>query len=253
MLILVLAVTAGLLWLRQGVSETADSLARTLSGGRTPTVAGIALTRPLPAPVSPAGSGGYTYLIERNGLPARYNPCRTIDVVMNGEAAPPGAEAMLLSALARVSAATGLQFSFEGWTDEPATDDRPAMDEARYGDRWSPVLVAWTTPDRSPALDGEIAGIGGSVAVTTTSGAPVYVSGQVHLDGPQAADILSARNGAAGVEAIVVHELAHVVGLGHVDDPTQLMAGRNSGQFDFGVGDLRGLAVLGQGSCTSAV
>jgi hypothetical protein len=251
LLVLVLAITGGLLWLRQGVSETADSLARTIAGGRTPTIAGIALSRPLPPPTSPSGSGGFTYLIERGGAPARYNPCSTIHVVMNAEAAPPGAEGYLRSALARLSAATGLQFAYDGLTDEPAQDDRPAMDDRRYGNRWSPVLVAWTTPARVPRLEGATAGVGGSMAYGLPGGSLVYVSGEVQLDGPQATGILQERNGPAAVEAVVLHELAHVVGLGHVDDPRQLMAPVNTGQLDFGQGDLRGLAILGRGSCTS--
>ncbi len=251
MLVVVLIVTAGLLWLRKGVSDTADSLARIIASGQTPTIAGIALSRPLPAPVSPGGSGGYTFLIERGGVPARYNPCRTIHVVMNAEAAPPDAEAYLRSALSRVSAASGLQFVYDGLTDELASDERQAIDQARYGDRWSPVLVAWTTPSRSPSLEGSVAGIGGSMAIGTPVGTPVYVSGEVQLDGPQALDILREPNGPAALEAVVLHELAHVVGLGHVDDPRQLMAPTNTGQLDFGPGDLRGLAVLGRGSCTS--
>jgi hypothetical protein len=251
LLAVVLVVTAGLVWLRQGVSETADSLARTLTGGRMPTVSGIAVSRPLPPPTSPGGSGGYTFLIERNGLPARYNPCRTIHVVMSTEAAPPGAEGYVRAGLGRLSAATGLQFAYDGLTDEPARDGRPAMDESRYGNRWSPVLVAWTTPARAPRLEGAVAGIGGSTAYAGPGGAPVYVSGEVQLDGPQADGILREPGGAAAVEAVVLHELAHVVGLGHVDDPRQLMAPTNTGQLDFGPGDLRGLAILGQGSCAS--
>lgn len=46
-----------------------------------------------------------------------------------------------------------------------------------------------------------------------------------------------------------MHELAHVLGLDHVDDPTQLMHEENTGQFDFGDGDLAGLALLGTGAC----
>lgn len=249
MLIVVLVVTGGLLWLRKGVSETADSLARTLTGGRTPTIVGISPFRPLPAPVAAGGSGGYTFLIDRNGLPARYNPCRTIHVVMSPEAAPPGAEAILGAALARISSASGLQFAYDGLTDEVAQEDRPATDVARYGDRWSPVLVAWTTPARSPRLEGTVAGIGGSLARQAPSGTLVYVTGGVHLDGPQLSEVLAERGGEAAVEAVVLHELAHVVGLGHVSDSSQLMDATNTGQRDFGDGDLRGLAILGQGSC----
>ena len=38
-----------------------------------------------------------------------------------------------------------------------------------------------------------------------------------------------------------MHELGHVVGLGHVDDPCELMNADNKGRTSFGSGDLRGL------------
>lgn len=46
-----------------------------------------------------------------------------------------------------------------------------------------------------------------------------------------------------------MHELAHVVGLDHVDDPTQLMNPEGTGVTEFAAGDLAGLAVLGGGQC----
>lgn len=47
----------------------------------------------------------------------------------------------------------------------------------------------------------------------------------------------------------MLHEIAHVVGLSHVDEPTELMAATNSGQIDFGPGDREGLARLGSLPC----
>ena len=50
----------------------------------------------------------------------------------------------------------------------------------------------------------------------------VYVTGQVVLDGPQIDDLLDRPGGLAQARAIVMHELAHLVGLDHVNDPSQL-------------------------------
>ena len=49
--------------------------------------------------------------------------------------------------------------------------------------------------------------------------------------------------------AIVVHELAHVLGLDHVDDPDELMHPVTASRTGLGPGDLQGLALLGQAAC----
>ncbi|MBD9697901.1 matrixin family metalloprotease [Flavimobilis sp. GY10621] len=49
---------------------------------------------------------------------------------------------------------------------------------------------------------------------------------------------------------MVLHELAHVLGLGHVDAADQVMAPDLDDSLpDLGAGDLTGLARLGQGAC----
>ena len=74
------------------------------------------------------------------------------------------------------------------------------------------------------------------------------VSGQIALDVDVLTDLV-ARGHADQAQAIMMHELGHVVGLDHVQDTTQLMYPRNLGLTAFGPGDLEGLAVLGNGVC----
>jgi hypothetical protein len=78
-----------------------------------------------------------------------------------------------------------------------------------------------------------------------------YVSGVVHLDGPTFTDIQREPGGEARARAIIMHELAHLVGLAHVADPEQLMYNDNVGKTAFGLGDLEGLRKLGSGRCFS--
>jgi hypothetical protein len=138
----------------------------------------------------------------------------------------------------------------DGRTDEQPGRDRPLRDPQRYGRGWSPVLVAWTTPEQVPGLAGRVAGLGGSSRVVDDlSGRSTYVTGTVSLDAPALAATLARPGGAALVRAVVLHELGHVVGLAHVDDARELMYRDNVGQTSFGSGDLAGLAALGRGRC----
>ena len=131
-----------------------------------------------------------------------------------------------------------------------AVEHRPSRQQDRYGDRWAPVLLAWTTPEQDPRLRGDTAGIAGSVPESTgMSGDLRYVTGIVVLDAPQFRDLLRQVAGWERARAIVMHELGHLVGLAHVEDPLELMGERNMIPLEFGPGDLQGLATLGNGSC----
>ena len=78
----------------------------------------------------------------------------------------------------------------------------------------------------------------------------VYETGSVTLDTADFRTVLSRPDGVASARAIVQHELGHLVGLDHVDDPAQLMHGKNSGLVtDYRAGELQGLAALGSGEC----
>jgi hypothetical protein len=187
------------------------------------------------------------------GDPVRWDPCRPIHVVVNSADAPAGADKLLRNGLAEVSRDTGLRFVLEGPTDEAASSNRPPTDRARYGNRWSPVLVAWANPQTVPELAGPVAGLAGPVgAPYSTPTERHWVSGTVYLDGPAFSEVLARPgNGWWQAQAIVLHELGHLVGLAHVNDTSQLMAPSNSGQLMFAAGDLEGLRHLGGGPCFS--
>jgi hypothetical protein len=204
---------------------------------------------PLPPP---PGGGAYTFIsTQTDGVsPVAYDPCRPLHYVVRPDGAPAGGEEAITAAIARISEVTGLQFIADGWTDEPTTLDRPIFQAARYGDRWAPVLIAWESDVQNPALAGDIVGEGGSTAVSRGDGPQVLVTGTVSLDAGQFPQILHRRNGTAIARAIVLHELGHLVGLGHVDDDQQLMYPETRGDVvDFAAGDLTGLAAVGSGRC----
>ncbi|GIG30745.1 matrixin family metalloprotease [Cellulomonas marina] len=207
-----------------------------------------------PPPV-PATGGAHAFLETRpDGSPVAYDPCRPLHWVVNAVGAPSGADELVAEAVARIAAATGLRFVADGATDEPPAPARPSFQPERYGDRWAPVLVAWVTPDDASPLAGDVAGLGGSTAFGLDGGPLVWVTGQVQLDAPQLAEAWAGPGGRDLVLAVVTHELAHVVGLDHVDDPGQLMyAPTRAGVTDLADGDRAGLAALGTGPCAPEV
>lgn len=201
----------------------------------------------------PASTGSHAYALQKSPDPgqpfAAYDPCRPVHYVVRPDNAPPGADQMIREAVAKVSAATGLRFVYDGPTSEAPSEDRETYQPDLYGKRWAPVLIAWSTPAESPDLAGDVDGLGGSGYAYTEGKPYVLEAGQVALDAPDFADILQWQDGHRYARAVIMHELAHVVGLDHVDDPTQLMNPEGTGVTEFAAGDLAGLAVLGGGKC----
>ncbi len=78
----------------------------------------------------------------------------------------------------------------------------------------------------------------------------VYVTGSLLLDGPQLEESLRVVGGRDQVLSVLLHELGHVIGLGHVEDPAELMHPEGQpGAAGYGPGDRAGLARLGAGAC----
>lgn len=199
--------------------------------------------------VTAAAKTDYTFTRTEDGEPVRYDPCEAVHYVIREANAPAGGDKMIQDAVAKTVRATGLVFVYDGTTTESPSADRDKYQPGRYGDRWAPVLISWTTPDEMPSFIGDVARFGGSSPVQAGQAPWVYVSGQVQLDGP-AAQKLIAQGSSSEVEAILLHELGHVVGLGHSSNKQDLMYRSTDGTVTgFGPGDLAGLALLGNGPC----
>ena len=210
------------------------------------------LGTPVPAP-SPGGTHLFVGLQDDGEQPVAYDPCRPVHYVIRPENAPPGGEALVHEAFARVSGVTGLHFVYDGATDESAWEDRASFQPDRYGDRWAPVLVSWQTETENVELAGDVAGLAGSAIVEAPGGPRVFVTGVVGLDAAAFDGMLADPARVSGARAVVLHELAHLVGLAHVADPDELMYPTTSTVLDFGIGDLTGLSQLGGGECVPTV
>lgn len=232
-LLLIAALVAVYLW-QQGDSTT-DLIPRGLS---EPAALRVTTDR---------GPGSYRFaLVRDDGTPVRWNPCEPVRYVVNASEAPyPTAVDDVRTALRRVTDASGIAFEFAGETDEaPDPEREPVL--ARYGgDRWAPVLVAWTDPGRVPELGGTVVG---SAQTIPAGREAVYVSGAIYLDATERLRSGFGTGGSWGT--VLLHEAGHLAGLGHVGSETEVMhpgGERNqlASTVRFGPGDEAGLGALG--------
>ncbi len=191
------------------------------------------------------GNGSYTFLEYQphgNGSPITYSSCRRIPVEFNLSGVEDKAKTrrILLQAMGEASAASHLNVVYVG---ESAR--RPRFGSA--SPQGYPVLIAFAEPAELPAMEGK-AGRGGSSWVDV-NGLSTYVSGQIVLEKGYWNRNLDRWHGKETARAIVMHELGHVLGLGHVDDDNEVMGASGSHADEYGPGDRRGLAILGKGPC----
>jgi hypothetical protein len=200
-----------------------------------------------PTDVSQADTYAFTAQQPGSVDPVTYDPCAPIHVVVNDHKAFDGAAKELDAAFAEVSKATGLVFVNDGSTEERPVERRAYQDD-HYGKFWVPVLVALSDTHEYPKLKGDVAGLAGSQRVSR-GGFQWFTTGQAVFDGPQLEQLYQGKDGPARVRAVMMHELAHVVGLGHVSSPREVMQPSGSTMTEWGPGDRAGLAQLGNGSC----
>jgi hypothetical protein len=252
--VVVLAIVGAVAWLETtGTLKPGVSNALSSRPANWPTPGHEESAQPLGVPARMvAASDSYRFMARQTDgrTPVAYDPCRPIHYVIRAQGEPAGGNQIITDAIVRVSLATGLRFVFDGATSETPSRPRPSYQADRYGDRWAPVLFSWVTPNENPDFSADVTGEGGSSSVSPPNRASAYVSGGVELDTGKITRLLRGPKGDQVVRAVVLHELGHLVGLGHVTSASQLMYPQiQPGVTDFGAGDLTGLAALGRGAC----
>jgi hypothetical protein len=197
--------------------------------------------------LTPRGrSDEYDFLAVFGGEPVRWNPCEPIHYVVNATRAPDGSSDDVHEAVARVSAATGISFIYDGPSDEiPRAGRRPYL-PTQYGDRWAPLIIAWAYQSQTDIAfhqgDEHYAAVARPTA--PPDGTPQFVSGWIVVNAADPNPPGWSSPDAQG--PTVLHELGHVMGLDHVDSRAELMEPSGGYMTDFGPGDRAGLALLGR-------
>lgn len=185
-----------------------------------------------------SGGEGYSFMqVAGDGDPVTWGCEERIEVVVNPQGAPEGYAALVESAVGQVNEASSFSFVVTG-----ETEDREFLDRGR-----GPVLIGWADEQEVPELEGLTAGLGGATYVSGPGGAARAVGGMVVIDTESQGGGWFSRG--IDQEVVLVHELVHVLGLGHTEQADQLMAAENGGQDQLGAGDLAGLAALEDAAC----
>lgn len=213
----------------------------------------------------------YTFLrVAADGCtPARFNPCQPVHYVQNAAVAPAFVVENVREAFRRLGQATGITFVDDGLTDE--TGRAGPYVPARYGARWAPVLISWEHfPDDQTNGQAQILG---NTVPFLVDGVTVSARLRFNVDayndeatkapvgdgfGPPSGSGVGpiGRNNITWGR-VVLHELAHVAGLGHTSDEASLMypdaAQQTIRPTGFSKSDLTGLRYLGtDAGCTKA-
>lgn len=187
------------------------------------------------------GTGEFAFLQTQRGggEPVGFSPCRNIEYVVNPADGPADWEQQVTSAVGELSDRTGLEFTFEGATDERDFGRRESGD---------PVLIGWADEEEVDGLADDVIGLGGPT-IATLGNRSFFVSGSVVIDTSFTDQVDDALFGEELERALLLHELGHLAGLDHVDDPGELMYPDGPSRSDYGPGDLEGLARLGAIAC----
>lgn len=205
-------------------------------------------TRPSTSrPAQPAPAPAYATNLNQDQSTTRWDPCRPITYRVNATAAPAGAASDIRTALKKVSAATGLRFTYAGTTTTVPTRD------TLTGPGTADLTIAWVAPGTSDLLDNatETARGGWQTAPTLDPATGLIswriVRGYVLLDTTDAPNWNTGFGTGRRQGTLLMHELGHAVGLNHVLVPGQIMNGQitASSTSSWGQGDLHGLRQVG--------
>lgn len=185
-----------------------------------------------------ASAGTAAALSATSEPPAKPIPaCAPIHYVVNLQGSPDGALDVVHESFRRLADASGRPAEFDGFTtEEPSPPWLPKTDARR-------VLVAWIDADRLEAWSGRPDSLGFTASdLDNATGAVASATISLNGDTQLRADF-AARRSWGGV---LLHELGHVVGLGHsVNRADAMFAELHDGAAEWSTTDRMRLAAVG--------
>jgi len=190
----------------------------------------------------PGKASDHTWLFDQK---ITWPSCGELTYQINPSKAPKGWKQLVKKAVKKVKQASKLSFRYLGKTSYKPTflDANPAGTD---------IVIAFLMPNQTDMIQGATVAGQGSAA---SDGSWLF-DGKVVLNAKVFRKMAPGfgsgpRYGIQGTTGqVVMHEIAHVIGLGHAKQQTQIMfPAATRKPADWGAGDWSGLRELGKGGC----
>lgn len=212
---------------------------------------------------APTGSAkDWAYLGRSARTSPRFNPCSAITYRVNSDQVGPGGLAAVQYATTLISQATGIRFKYKG-----TTDFIPFNNPRKRPPGNADMFISWNTTAQSEVFQQaspSVAGYGGALwgfPARDASGKRAVMTSEAGLIlktesyGIFNQGVESADTNRPPAARLILHELGHAMGLGHVNASEEVMWGTNWSpdpdglvRSRFSAGDFRGMDKVGFGA-----